>query len=294
MIRTACALLAICGVVLTTACAATAPVDHTARVAMASSAPAGLPRPDHVLIVVLENRGRHEVAREAPYLASLVGVGAELMNMHARTRPSQPNYLALFSGDVQGVSDDSCPHTFDAPNLGTELAAAGLSFAGYSEDLPESGFAGCRAGGYARERSPWASFSTVPSTAHQPTSAMPADHRALPTVSFLVPNLCHGMRDCSVTEGDSWLRENIDGYAQWARTHNSLLVVTFDESKPSRRGDNHIATLLVGEMVRPGAYYERADHYRLLRTIEDMYGLTPLGHSATTTALRSMWQSPAP
>ena len=117
----------------------------------------------------------------------------------------------------------------------------------------------------------------MPSTAHQPVSAMPVDFRALPTVSFLIPSSCHGMHDCSVAEGDSWLRENLDGYGQWARTHNSLLVVTFDESRPARRGDNHIATLLVGEMVRLGAY-----------------GLTPLGHSATTTALRSMWQSPAP
>ena len=31
---------------------------------------------------------------------------------YAVTHPSQPNYLALFSGDDQGVTDDICPHTF--------------------------------------------------------------------------------------------------------------------------------------------------------------------------------------
>ena len=33
-------------------------------------------------------------------------------------------------------------------------------------------------------------------------------------------------------------------------------------------------------MVTPGRYPGRIDHYSLLRTIEDMYGLSPLGASA--------------
>ena len=38
----------------------------------------------------------------------------------AETHPSQPNYIAMFSGDPQGVgvSNDVCPQTFSAPNLG--------------------------------------------------------------------------------------------------------------------------------------------------------------------------------
>jgi phosphatidylinositol-3-phosphatase len=291
MIRPAYALLAACEVLIITAYAAVHTVDRTApSPAVYSAAPAALPRPDHVVIVVLENTSRHDVTREAPYLMSLAAAGAELTNMHAQTHPSQPNHLALFSGAVQGVTDDSCPHTLDGPNLGSELVAAGFSFAGYSEGLPEPGFAGCRAGDYARERSPWTNFGTVPSSANQPLSAMPSDYGALPTVSFLIPNPCHAMRDCSIEEGDSWLRDNIDGYARWARAHNSLLVVTFDEAEPTRRGDNHIATLLVGQMVEPGAYGERADHYRLLRTLADMYDLTPIGHSATSTALTDIWR----
>ncbi len=35
--------------------------------------------------------------------------------------PSQPNYLALFSGSTQGLTDDSCPHTYRTPNLGAQL-----------------------------------------------------------------------------------------------------------------------------------------------------------------------------
>jgi hypothetical protein len=60
---------------------------------------------------------------------------------------------------------------------------------------------------------------------------MPTDFSRLPTVSFVVPNLCHDMHDCSVKEGDHRLAQNIEPYARWARTHNSLLIVTFDESE---------------------------------------------------------------
>ena len=210
---------------------------------------------------MLENKNEADVLREGPYLASLAASGATLTDMHAETHPSQPNYLALFSGDTQGVDDDRCPLTFDAPNLATELAAAGHSFAGYSEDLPEVGFTGCRAGEYARKHSPWTDFSTVPPAANQPLSAMPTDYAALPTISFVIPNLCHDMHDCSIAQGDAWLRQNIDGYAQWARTHNSLLIVSFDESESNRDRDNHIATLAVGQRVPVGPIPQHTDHY---------------------------------
>jgi phosphatidylinositol-3-phosphatase len=268
----------------TTSPAATAP-------AAAASSTASGSRPDHVVIVMLENKNESDVLSGGPYLAALAASGATLTDMHAETHPSQPNYLALFSGDTQGVTDDHCPLTFDTPNLATELTAAGYSFVGYAEDLPEAGYTGCRAGDYARKHSPWTDFSTVPPTANQPLSAMPSDYTSLPTVSFVIPNLCHDMHDCSIAQGDEWLRMNVDGYAQWARSHNSLLIVTFDESESSHDQDNHIATLAVGELVTPGPLTQRTDHYGLLRTIQDLYGLPPLGHSAQAASIPGLWRA---
>jgi phosphatidylinositol-3-phosphatase len=268
----------------------TTPRVTTPASASASSAEAAS-RPDHVVIVVLENKDESDVVREGPYLAAFAASGATLTDMHAETHPSQPNYLALFSGETQGVTDDHCPLTFDTPNLATELTAAGYSFVGYAEDLPEAGYTGCRAGDYARKHSPWTDFSTVPPTANQPLSAMPSDYTSLPTVSFVIPNLCHDMHDCSIAQGDEWLRMNVDGYAQWARSHNSLLIVTFDESESSHDQDNHIATLAVGELVTPGPLTQRTDHYGLLRTIQDLYGLPPLGHSAQAASIPGLWRA---
>jgi phosphatidylinositol-3-phosphatase len=267
----------------------TSPVTTPPSAARSSAASAS--RPDHVVMVVLENKNESDVLREGPYLAALAASGATLTDMHAETHPSQPNYLALFSGDTQGVTDDHCPLTFDTPNLATELTAAGYSFAGYAEDLPEAGYTGCQAGDYARKHSPWTDFSTVPAAANLPLSSMPTDYASLPTLSFEIPNLCHDMHDCSIAQGDDWLRRNIDGYARWARTHNSLLIVTFDESESSHDRDNHIATLAVGERVTPGPLTMRTDHYGLLRTIQDLYGLPPLGHSAQAASIPGLWRA---
>ena len=105
---------------------------------------------------------------------------------------------------------------------------------------------------------------------------------------MVVPNLCNDMHDCDVATGDRWLRERFSDYRTWARSHNSLLLVTFDESA-SQGGGNRIVTLLDGAGVRPGRVDEPVDHYRLLGTIEAMYGLPALGHAADTTPITDIW-----
>src|SRR5689334_15672015 len=96
-----------------------------------------LPMPDHVVVVIEENHSFSEIFRPAtaPYIHSLAKGGALLTNSFAITHPSEPNYLALFSGSTHGITDDSTPHSFADANLGSELLAAGRSFVGYSEGL---------------------------------------------------------------------------------------------------------------------------------------------------------------
>ncbi len=199
----------------------------------AASLPAS---PAHTVIVVLENHGYGEVigSPQAPYLNGLARQGALFTDSRAITHPSEPNYLALFSGSTQGVSDDSCPHQFPAPSLGSELIAAGRTFAGYSEGLPAPGSYACVSGEYARKHVPWTDFRNVPAADSQPWTSFPAgDYQRLPTVSFVIPNLCHDMHDCPVATGDAWLRAHLSGYAAWAMTHHSLLIVTWDENDGS-------------------------------------------------------------
>jgi hypothetical protein len=257
---------------------------------VADGQPGAVPTPEHVMIVVFENKDPASVvgSPDAPYLTSLSKSGANFTQSHAVAHPSQPNYVALFSGSTQGVVDDSCPQSLSGDNLASQLLAAGKTFTGFSEDLPGTGAEDCSSGGYRRKHNPWVDFSGLPAGINQPYSALPADYADLPTVSFVVPNLCNDMHDCSVAAGDRWAKAHLAPYVAWAATHDSLLVVTFDESDGGNDG-NAIATFLVGPMVDAGDTAQRIDHYSLLRTIEEMYGLPPIAEAANRGPISGIW-----
>jgi len=239
----------------------------------------------------MENHTYGEVigSPQAPYLNQLARQGALFTDSRGVTHPSEPNYLALFSGSTQGVTDDSCPHRFSAANLGSELIAAGKSFAGYSEDLPATGSVVCASGEYARRHVPWTNFANVPGADSKPFSAFPAGNYArLPTVSFVIPNVCDDMHDCPVARGDTWLKAHLSGYVSWAAAHDSLLIVTWDENDESP--GNQIPTIFVGPMVRSGRYGQPITHYSVLRTIEDLYRLPPLGNAAIASPISGIWK----
>lgn len=252
---------------------------------------AQVPTPAHIVVVVLENKDTNQVLGNpaAPYLNALAGRGALFTNSHAVAHPSEPNYLALFAGDTFGLTSDYCPLSIGGPNLAGLLGAAGLSFAGFSEDLPSVGYTGCKAGGYARKHEPWTDFTDLPATVGQPFTTFGPDYTRLPTVSFVIPNLCHDMHDCDVPTGDAWIRQHLEGYLRWAQSHNSLLIITWDEDD-TESTTNQIGTIFLGPMVKPGLYDERIDHYSMLRTIEDAYRLPHAGHSQTAIPITDVWQ----
>ena len=247
-----------------------------------------LPRPDHVVIVIEENHAYSQIIGPAPYLTSLARSGALFTASFGVRHPSQPNYLALFSGSTQGLVDDSCPHTYGGGNLASRLIAAHRTFAGYSESLPSDGYPGCQSGAYRRKHNPWADFTNVPASANLRYSRFPTDFTKLPTVSVVVPNQNDDMHDGTVAAGDSWARTHLDAYARWAKTHNSLLIVTFDEDDDAH--GNQIATIVVGQPVRPGRYAEHITHYSVLRTVEDLYGLACTGKACTATPISDVWK----
>jgi phosphatidylinositol-3-phosphatase len=159
--------------------------------------------------------------------------------------------------------------------------------------MPSNGYTGCTSGNYARKHNPWVNFTNVPRGANLTFHEFPSDYDRLPTVSFVVPNLCNDMHDCSVSTGDAWLRNHLDPYVEWAGTHNSLFVLTFDEGSGSDPL-NQIATIFVGPMVVPGDYGTTVDHYGVLRTLEELYGLAPTGNASNAAPIADIWQASAP
>ncbi|HTR82376.1 MAG TPA: alkaline phosphatase family protein [Bacteroidota bacterium] len=271
--------------------------------------PDSLPVFDHVVIVIEENKDYEEIVdnASAPYINTLVHEGANFTHMYAEEHKSEGNYFWLMSGDNQnvGFNDATPPGMIFAPNIGEQLIDKGLTFKGYSEDLPEIGSTVSLKYPYARKHVPWVSFGNLPGGSDPDSSTnlqfaqFPADFTKLPTVSFVIPNLINDMHDDpdNVVHGDVWLRKNMDAYYQWAKNHNSLLIITFDENEdptkfagptdPSSSDkvmQNRIATIFAGAHIKHGDYAEGKGitHVNVLRTLEAMYGLPTCGRQLSS------------
>lgn len=251
-----------------------------------------LPRPDHVVIVVEENKSFSQIigSRDAPYINTLAQRGMLFTQSYGITHPSQPNYLALFSGSLHGISSNDCPLALQGDNLGGVLIAKGLSFISYADSMPEAGYAGCMVGAYRRKHNPAANWKEL-TAFNQPFTAFPQDFTQLPTVALVVPDQLNDMHDGSIAQGDAWLAQNLERYAQWALTHNSLLIVTWDEDNGSEA--NRSATIFVGEMVKPGKSAQRINHYTVLRMLSEMYDLPVLNESNKEKSIADVWQAVA-
>ena len=236
----------------------------------------------------------------APYFTSLAADCGLATDYHAITHPSLPNYLAATGGSTFGITDDGSPssHPVSSSSIFAQVSASGRSWRSYEESMP-SACSLSSSGTYAVKHNPAAYFtgirtdcaaSDVPlGTTSAGALATDLDSGSLPAFSFVTPDLCNDMHDCSVATGDAWLRSwmrpilSSDAYA----AGGTAVVVTFDEDDSS--GSNLVSTIVVAPSVHPGTRDGTAfNHYSLLRTTEEMLGLpTSLGAAATATSMRA-------
>jgi phosphatidylinositol-3-phosphatase len=262
-----------------------------------------LPLPDHVVIAFLENHSYLQIigSEAAPHINALATDphSALFTKSYGVEHPSQPNYIDLYSGSNQGVTHDTVPinYPFVTPNLGRQLIDVGLTFTTYSEDLPGVGFDGAISGEYMRKHNAAANWmgigeNQIPATTNQPFSAFPStDFSSLPTVCFVVPNQVNNMHNgedpARIIAGDNWIYDNLSNYIEWAKTHNSLFILTWDEDNYAE--NNHIVTIFTGQMLVAGEYADSINHYNILRTIEDIYGLPYAGNASTAVPITDCW-----
>ncbi len=256
--------------------------------------------PVHTVFLILENRPYSDIVGNtlAPYINSLLGKAhtALFTQSFGLTHPSQPNYIMLYSGGSQGVTDNTLPTNFPftTVNLGRELINKGLSFTGYAEGLPSVGSNIEISGAYVRKHNPWVNWqgtgvNGIPSTSNRPFSDFPTNFNLLPTLSFVVPNLNNDMHDGSIATGDTWVRDHLDAYIQWCINNNSLFILTFDEDDYS--SSNQVLSFFIGSDIKGGSYAQPITHYNILRTMEELYPLPYVGASADSSAIKGIWLS---
>ena len=274
--------------------------DHVAPAASVPPPPAF----GHVWVIVIENKPLSTIigSADAPYLNQLIGSSGLATDYRAVAHPSQPNYVALFSGSTQRVADNE-PHDIDALNLADQLEAAGRTWHVYAENVPTDCARDATArdgadgpGTYARKHEPAISFVSIsgnparcarigPLAGFDPIAA---------DFSLIIPNLCHAMHDCGVPEGDAWLRSFVPRILESpAWRDQGALFITFDEGVDSSTPPNLVATIVSSPLVRPGMTSAVPHtHYSLLRTIQDGFGLPCLEDSCSANTLGEFFTSP--
>ena len=254
----------------------------------------GMPRFSHVYLIILENKTIDQIigSPSAPYLNQLADRYGVATAWSALADTSQPNYIALFSGSLQGVTSNG---TVDLPgrSLADQIDEAGLSWRVYAENAPTNCFTGSSASGgpdgsgtYARKHEPAISFDRIRTDPARCANITDFSHFVPGTASFnlIVPNLCHDMHDCTVADGDLFMSTfvpRIIGDPSWGT--DDLLVVTFDEGIGS---DRHIATLVVSDRV-PAGYRSAVvhDHYTFVWTVESAWGLPCLNLACSANTI---------
>lgn len=251
----------------------------------------------HVFLIVLENKSEQDIigSPNARYLNSLIeqyGLAADYQGI---AHPSQPNYLAMFSGSTQEVFDDDV-HDVSAPSIADQLDAAGRTWRVFAENLPaEPCFTGASAtdgpdgpGLYVRKHNPAVSFVSISGSSDRCGNIQPlsAFDPAAADFQLIVPNMCHTMHDCPVADGDGWLRDFVPevlGSSAWK--DDGVLFITFDEGADKSR-QNEVPTLVMAPDVAPGLRSGVAhNHYSLLRTIQTGLGVPCLAESCNANTM---------
>jgi hypothetical protein len=261
--------------------------------------------PAHVFLVVMENHEYGDVLGnpQAPFLNQLAAGGLVAQQYYALTHPSLPNYLALLGGDTFGITSDCTDCFVSAPSLPDQLEAAGLTWQSYQEDLPAPCFLGASAGNYALKHDPFLYFRSIrdnPGRCRRvvPLPQLSADLRqgTVPNFAWITPSLVNDMHSGTIAGADRWLARvvpAIEDSAAWRA--GGLLIVVWDEgtSNAACCGANgtqgapaggaaqggHVPLLVVSSSGVTGQFDMPANHYVLLRALEDLWRLPPLAHS---------------
>jgi hypothetical protein len=265
--------------------------------AEAPAAPVGatvvLPNFSRVVVVVLENHEYGQVLGnpDAPYINSLAESGALAEAYYGIMHPSLPNYLSLTGGSTFGIRRD-CPDCLvEGENIVDQLEEAGISWKAYMEDMPHPCFWPAYHGLYDKDHNPFMHYTDVATVWSRcgrvvPASQLVQDESSggLPRFVWLTPNICHNMHNCGVGRGDRYLSQALPPLIS-SLGPDGVLFLTFDEGTSDKgccryAEGGHVVTIVAGAGVKPG-YVSPVmyDHYSLLRTIEDAWGLPELGHA---------------
>lgn len=264
----------------------------------------------HVFVVVLENHGLKDTIGNAamPAINRLARQYGYASNYTGVAHPSLPNYVAMIAGSTMNLTSDDPAQRFAGDNLALQLTRAGLSWRGYMQALPRDGSVADYAGTYGKKHNPFMLSSGVLADPAQlanvrTLAALGPDLDAgrAPNFSFIVPDVCNDMHGAPECRGRAQLDRAGDAFVDaWTRRimaspnwkAGSAIVVTFDEGSggDTLGGGGRIATIVVTPGGPRGVVSQVAyNHYSLLRTLEEGFGLALLRGAKTAAPMTDLF-----
>ena len=256
--------------------------------------------------------------------------GAWVTNDHSFTRSSSlGQYVAMVSGQFTKceANNDLPDHCHQrAPNLFAQLAASGRSWRDWEESMTnacdpiDSGAAWAR-NIYSAHHNPALYFARLQggrvdeaiapaapcraddlptgTTGPDDTSAFDAalQSAAVGDLNLVIPNDCENGHDpCGtadrIRQFDDFLAREVPKIeASPAFGADGTILITWDEGSDPPQEPGHVLLAALGPLIRPGAVdATRHDHYGLERTLAEGFGVRPLAHARTATAVTSIWR----
>jgi hypothetical protein len=273
-----------------------------------------------VFVILMENHNWSTIkgSASAPYINNtLLPAGAHAENYFDNPKgvhPSEPNYIWIEAGDNLGFTTDVDPsssHEQTTPDhFVSQLTAKSISWKSYQEDLTAGACGTVSSGLYAAKHNPMVFFTDVsgspPSNSNagcithvRPYSELAADlsNNSVARYNFITPNLCNDMHNStgcastdSVKNGDTWLSTEVPKIlASQAYKDNGALFITWDESEG---GEYPIGMIVLSPKAKVG-YSNTTKYYHssLLRTEEEIFGVTLLRDAANQSSLSDLFTS---
>ncbi len=257
-----------------------------------------------VFIILMENHDWSQIkgSKYAPYINNTllpIASHAEQYFNPPGIHPSLPNYLWLEAGTNFGILDDNPPsldHQSTTSHLVTLLQTASIPWKGYMEDISGTDCPLVDSGLYAVRHDPFVYFDDVtnmlnPASANciahlRPFTELATDlaNNTVPRYNFITPNVCDDMHDrCKenpIRKGDTWLSQNVPTILNSTAFKTAgALFITWDESLT---GDGPIGMIALSRFAK-GNGFSNTIHYThgsTLRTMEEIFGVTPLLNDA--------------
>jgi hypothetical protein len=203
----------------------------------------------HYMVIVEENQGANAVigSPSAPYISSLANTYATATQWYSIQHNSPADYVALISGSTQSWGTTSPP--FAGSTVVDELAARGVDWRAYMEDMPSPCYTGAATGNYAQIHNPFSYFSSILSSPAQCDRVVPfagnfvndLNSSSPPPFMWVTPNECNDMHTaCApvnnpVLQGDQWLQSYLPTVlsSSWYAS-GGVVILTWDEGTTSQ------------------------------------------------------------